>query len=238
MMPRATDPTEFTGFADPKFFKELAKHQTREWFSANKAMYDMGFAKPMQLLLDELVQKLDRSFPDCELGAGKVFRIHRDVRFSKDKSPYKTHVAGMIPVRIGSGKITETPAAMYLQVGCDADGKPSHMAGAGLYLMDKVQLEKYRAAVLDAKKGGELAKLVSALVKKGASIEAGEVLKNPPRGVDPEHPRSELLKKKGLVAMYEGIPAATLKSRELVAQLAERGKAMAPLVRWLAWNTR
>ena len=238
-MPRAASPERFTGFADPKFFRELAKRQSRDWFTANKATYDEGFAKPMAALLGEVAKKLDRAYPDCELGEPKVFRIHRDVRFSKDKSPYKTHVSGVLPVKIGAGKVTETPAALYLEIGFDAaTGKDSHMAGAGLYLMDPAQLAKYRKAALDDAKGAELARVVKALEKKGGSIEAGDRLKNPPRGVDPGHPRAELLKLKGLVAMFEGISTSTLRKRDLVDWLLERGKLSAPLVRWLAWQTR
>lgn len=81
-MPRATLADRFTGFADPKFFRDLAKHQSRDWFLANKSSYDAGFAAPMNALLLEVQKKLDRSYPDCELGAPKVFRINRDVRFS------------------------------------------------------------------------------------------------------------------------------------------------------------
>jgi len=112
------------------------------------------------------------------------------------------------------------------------------MAGAGLYIMDPAQLAKYRRAALDEKKGAELARIVKALDKKGASIEAGDRLKNPPRGVDPTHPRAELLKLKGMVAMFDDLPAGVVKKRDLVDWLLERGKQTAPLVRWLAWQTR
>lgn len=238
-MARTPAPARFEGFADPKFFRDLAKHQSRDWFLAHKATYDEGFARPMAALLAEVASKLDRSYPDCELGEPKVFRIHRDVRFAKDKSPYKTHVAGLLPVKLGAGKVTETPAALYLQVGFDsAAGKDSHIAGAGLYMMDPGQLAKYRKAALDAAKGRELTRIVGALGKQGASIEAGGRLKNAPRGVDPDHPRAELLKLKGLVCMFDGITASAVKRRELVGWLVERGKRSAPLVRWLVWNTR
>jgi uncharacterized protein (TIGR02453 family) len=236
-MPRAT-PGRFEGFADPKFFRQLAKNQSRDWFKAHKHEYDEGFADPMLALLSEVASKLDRSYPDCELGEPKVFRIHRDVRFSKDKSPYKTHVAGVLSVRLGGSKVTETPAALYVHVGYDAASKKDQlMTGGGLYMMDSSQLAKYRAAALGDEKGRELARIVAAVRKRGASIEAGDTLKTLPRGVPAEHPRADLLKLKGLVAMYDGIPAKTLRSRELAGWLVERGKQVAPLVRWLTFAT-
>lgn len=223
----------FDGFDDPKFFRALAKNQSREWFAKHKAEYEAGFAEPMRLLLDELAQKLDKSYPDLELAPPKVFRIHRDVRFSKDKSPYKTHIAGVVPVRLGEGKVTETAAALYLHVGAT-----ERVTGGGLYHFDGRQLAKYRAAVLDEKKGKQLGRLTSSLEKKGITIRAAESLKSTPRGIDPEHPRAELLKLKGLVGMFEDIPAKSLGGRGLVEWLVGRGKLLAPLVRFIAWETR
>ena len=229
----------FEGFGDPKFFRLLAKNQSRDWFNAKKLEYEQGFARPMLGLLTEVAKRIDRSYPDCELAEPKVFRIHRDVRFSKDKSPYKTHVAGIVAVRRGGAKVTETPAALYLQVGYDANAKKdSQFVGGGLYIMDVEQLAKYRAAALDAAKGAELGRIVRALQKAGASLVAGDRLKKPPRGVEPEHPRAELLMLKGLVASFDDFPVRALQSREIVDYLVDRSKRTAPLVRWLAWHTR
>lgn len=229
----------FEGFDDPKFFRELAKHQSRDWFASRKATYEEGFAVPMAALLTELATELDGSYPDCDLGQPKVFRIQRDVRFSNDKAPYKTHVAGVLPIKLGGSKVTDTPAALYLQVGFDAGrGKESHRAGAGLYMMNAAQLAKYRKFVLDEDIGEELARIVRALEKQGAGIEAGETLKRMPRGVAPDHPRAELLKLKGLVAMFGDLPSALVRKRELFDWMLERGKRSTLLVRWLAWRTR
>src|SRR4029453_17142710 len=85
----------FEGFAGVDFFRELQKRQSREWFAKHKTEYEAGFVKPMAALLREAARALERSYPDCELDQPKVFRIHRDVRFSRDKSPYKTHIAGV-----------------------------------------------------------------------------------------------------------------------------------------------
>ncbi|MBI4954936.1 MAG: DUF2461 domain-containing protein [Myxococcales bacterium] len=230
--------TRFEGFASLRFFEALAKSPTREWFMAHKSEYEQGFAQPMAALLAELRQKLDRAYPDCELGEPKVFRLNRDVRFSADKTPYKTAVSGVLAVKRGLAKPTETPAAMYVELGVEtAGGKvvPRRMAGFGLYMMDAPQLARFRAALLDEGSGAEVAKLVLGLEKRGFAIGAAETLKSAPRGVDPGHPRVALLRHKGLALMSPAMPARLHESRELVPWLVEQGKLAAPLVRWLTF---
>src|SRR5207248_1105747 len=102
--------------AEAKFFRNLAKRQSREWFQAHKAEFDEGWQEPMKALLSEVRALADKSFPHCELAEPKTFRIYRDVRFSKDKSRYKTHIGGVIQIK-RSGKMTEVPIALYFHVG-------------------------------------------------------------------------------------------------------------------------
>ena len=82
-------PDRFEGFPDSeaRFFKQLAKNNRRDWFVAHRKDFDEGWAAPMNALLSELREKIDRHYPHCDLGEPKQFRIFRDVRFSKDKSP-------------------------------------------------------------------------------------------------------------------------------------------------------
>ncbi len=225
------DLPRFEGFADAscKFWKQLAKNNDKAWYDAHKAEHKAGWEEPMRALLAELKDKLDAAYPDCDLGEPKVFRIHRDVRFSKDKTPYKTSVSGCLYVQAGPTKVTETPAPLYLQIGTET------MAGAGLYMMDPAQLQKYRAAVLDDAKGKELASLVTKLTKAGYTIESGDVLKKVPKGIDPDHPRAELLKRKGLVMMFPALDTKLIASRDLVKVLVDHGKKVAPLVRFLTY---
>lgn len=222
----------FQGFAKGgmRFFRALAKHQDRAWFAEHKAEYEEGWAAPMAALLDEARARVDGAYPDCDLAQPKVFRIHRDVRFAADKSPYKTNVSGVIAAR-SSGKVTEAPAALYVQLGLET------FVAAGLYMMDSAALARYRAAVLDEERGGELAKIVRGLEKKGFSISHGEVLKSAPRGVDPDHPRIDLLKKKGLIASFPAIPEGAIEGRGFLDWLATEAKRAAPLVRWLVFAT-
>jgi uncharacterized protein (TIGR02453 family) len=223
----------FEGFADAscKFWKQLAKHQDKAWYEAHKDEHKAGWEAPMRALLAELRDKLDAAYPDCDLAEPKVFRIHRDVRFSKDKTPYKTNVSGYLHISAGGAKGTEAPSPLYLQVGLET------MAAAGMYMMSPLQLAKYRAAVLDEKKGAELGTIVAKLTRAGFTIDAASALKKPPKGVDPDHPRAELTKLKGLVVMFPKLDSRLLASRELVKVLTDHGKKVAPLVRWLVFAT-
>ncbi len=222
----------FTGFSDGKrsFFRKLAKNQTREWFAAHKDEYVEGWQRPMEALLADVRAKVDDDFPYCDLAEPKVFRIHRDTRFAKDKTPYKTYVAGMIMARgRGGSNVTEVPAALYVGVGVGDDDLTAH----GQYAMAPAQLQRFRAALLDDARGAELAKLTKALEKAGFRLGAAETLKKVPRGVDPDHPRAELLRHKGLVAMGPAIPDELLTSPKLVDHLAKQTRKAAALVSWL-----
>lgn len=219
----------FSGFADTKgsFFRALAKNQNREWFAAHKSDYQTGWLEPMEALLAEAREALDSAYPDFELGPGKVFRLHRDVRFSADKSPYKTHVGGIVP--LGNTKFTvDMAAALYVQLGTES------FAAAGTYGMAPPALARYREAVLDDTSGGELATIVKGLEKKGFTLGSMDTLKKAPRGVPVDHPRVELLKRKGLVVMFPALEPSELVSRKVLTTLVRHAKAAAPLVRWLA----
>ncbi len=221
--------TPFEGFADPRgeFFRALAKHQDRAWFKAHKDEYERGWSAPMAALLTEARAAIDSDYPDFELGEPKVFRVHRDVRFSADKSPYKTHVSGVLT--LGHAKVAmDVAAALYVQLGVES------FAGAGTYGMGPPALARYRAAVLDDTLGAELAELVRALERQGFTMSSMESLKKAPRGIAPDHPRIELLKRKGLVMMFPPLAASELDSRKVLKTLVRHAKAAAPIVRWVA----
>jgi uncharacterized protein (TIGR02453 family) len=222
----------FEGFADTqaKFFKALKKNQKREWFAAHKAEFEEGWNAPMKALLGEVREAVDAAFPHCELGEAKVFRIFRDVRFAKDKSPYKTNIGGYIPTK-ASGT-ADAPFAVYFHV-----DEKEVFAAAGHYMMDAPALTKYRAAVTDAKRGAELVKLIAALEKKGFSMDAHETLQRVPKGFDADHPRAELLKRKGLVTSFPDIDRNQLVSRALVGSLTKSIKQSAPFVEWMVFAT-
>src|SRR5687767_1820697 len=109
----------FEGFADAdaKFFKQLAKKNQREWFQAHKEEYETGWNTPMKLLLGEVREAIDSTYEYSDLDEAKVFRIYRDVRFAKDKTPYKTHIGGYIPLKRSGKKATDLPIALYFHIG-------------------------------------------------------------------------------------------------------------------------
>lgn len=233
-MARATPaaPAAFRGFPDARgdFFLSLALQNDRDWFQAHRTQYEQGWAAPMAALLDEVRAGLLGAFGRRGLGAPKVFRLHRDVRFSKDKSPYKTHVAGWIPAATGRpASPGATPAAFYLQLGAG-----ERFTGCGSWLLDPEALKRYRAALLDPRRGGALARRLAALAAEGFTCSAGETLVRVPAGVDPGHPRADLLRLKGLVVDPGEVPGRLLTRPALVPWLVERARAAAPVVTWLA----
>ena len=219
----------FERFADrdARFWKQLAKNQRREWFLAHKDEYERGWLRPMKALLTELRDRLDPVFPRHPLAAPKVFRIFRDVRFSKDKSPYKTNIGGFVAISQAGGG-PSVPAAIYVHLGTE------RFVAAGHYMMLPEQLVRYREAVLDRRRGAELAALLARLAKRGFTLGSHDMSKKVPRGLDPTHPRAELLKRKGCIVSFPDLPKELLVSRALVDWLVKHAKQTAPLVEWLA----
>lgn len=235
-MARRTPPpaatAAFRGFPDPRgdFFLALALHNDRDWFQAHKAEYQDGWAGPLAALLAEVREGLVKAYRGRTLGEPRLFRLHRDTRFSKDKSPYKTHAAGWIP--LVTGKEASPPAsaaALYFHVGVD-----EVFSGSGSWLLEPEALARYRAAVLDPRRGADLTRRLKALAAKGFTASCGESLARVPKGVDPEHPRAALLRMKGLVVDPGEVPRRLLTRPDLAAWLVERARAAAPVVTWLA----
>jgi len=220
----------FTGFADrdARFFKALVKHQDRDWFAAHRDEYEEGWLAPMKALLAEVRTKLVPRYAHEEIAAPKVFRIHRDVRFSKDKSPYKTHIGGYLGIA-GSGAGPSGAAALYVHVAPD-----ELFVAAGQYMMDGESLKRFRAAVDDAKRGPGLTQLLAPLTRAGFGIDSHEQTQRVPRGYDPDHPRADLLRRQGLIAMFPTPDRALLTSPKLVDWLTTNAKKAIPLVEWLA----
>jgi uncharacterized protein (TIGR02453 family) len=232
--PATPAPAPFRGFPDSRgdFFLSLALHNDRDWFQSHRAEYEQGWAAPMAALLGEVRDGLRGAHGRHRLADPRVFRIHRDVRFSKDKTPYKTHVAGWIPLA-GGGAVSpaSSTAAVYLQVGVDA-----RFAGSGCWMLESDALKRFRAAVLDPRRGAALARRIEALAARGFSTSCAETLVRVPAGVDPGHPRAGLLRMKGLVVDPGDVPSRLLTRPGLVGWMVDRARAAAPVVTWLADN--
>ena len=156
---------------------------------------------------------------------GSMMRIHRDIRFSKDKRPYKDHLDMMF--RVGSAKTS--PGYWFRLTSNEL------ILGAGMHMLDKPELERYRKAVDDDRSGGELAKIVMKEERAGYDV-GGEHYKRVPAGFDAGHPREALLRHAGIYVGTEmKIPAAA-KTAKFPAFCAAHYKKMAPLMAWLSTN--
>lgn len=191
-----------------EFFEGLEADNSKVYWEAHKATYERCVRGPLMELLQELA-------PD--FGSAKVFRPYRDVRFSRDKSPYKTNIAAMVG---DTG---------YLSLSAEGLG-----VGSGMYHLAPDQLERYRRAVADDVTGAELAPVAAALRKKGHELIAHDRLKTAPKGYAKDHPRVELLRCKGLAAFRQWEPAAWLGTRKAKDRVVDGLRAGLPLGRWLA----
>lgn len=210
-----------------EFFLELAQRQERVWFLANKERYERLWQRPMEALLAALQETLAPVYPGLASVQPHVLRIYRDVRFSPDKSPYKTHVAGDIPLRPHAGVDWSVPG-IYVHFGIGG-----HVAAIGSWMLDKGQLERYRAAVADEVRGGELQRQVDGLLAGGFGLASHDLLKRVPSPFAQDHPRADLLKRKGLAVHLPEIPHDLLEKAELIDWLAGHLKEPAPAVAWL-----
>jgi uncharacterized protein (TIGR02453 family) len=188
------------------FFEGLEADNSKTYWTEHKATYDEQVLAPMVALLAEL---------EGEFGPTKIFRPYRDVRFSGDKTPYKTNIGAML----GDGYVQLTAAGLS--------------AGLGMYMMAPDQLTRYRAAVAGDSSGAELDRVVGGIVRKKIKVHGHGALKTVPRGFDREHPRAELLKYKGITAWQDWPPAAWLSKPAAKDRVAEFMRASAPLMSWL-----
>jgi uncharacterized protein (TIGR02453 family) len=190
-----------------EFYEGLEADNSRSYWLANKTVYETCVLQPMTELLAEL---------EPEHGEPRIFRPYRDVRFSKDKSPYKTAIGA----HVGGG---------YVQL--SADGLA---AGHGMYGMAPDQLDRYRRAVATDWSGAALEELIARLRKQDIEVHGRETLKTAPRGYPSDHPRIELLRHKGLVAWKAWPVEPWLATSAAKGVLAEFLTAAQPLSDWLA----
>jgi uncharacterized protein (TIGR02453 family) len=226
----------FQGFAReaPGFFHRLAAEMTREWFTAHKAEYEALWVAPLTQLMEDIAAAIKPVYRGLTVQPPKIFRIHRDVRFAKDKSPYKTHAAAMLAVTKGRAKAAadgegSSTVAIYLHLGADEE-----YSGAGQYMFSPAAMIRWRKLVAAPKTGGELAKLIGAATARGLTVEGHDSLARVPKPYDPEHPRGELLRYKGLLVGFPDIPRGLIHRPDFAKWLAERATESAPIVRWLA----
>ncbi len=192
-----------------EFFEGLEADNSKSYWERNRDVYDRAVRAPMEALLEELA---------ADWGEGRIFRPYRDIRFSSDKSPYKTNIAATV----GDG---------YVQLNADGLG-----AGCGMWEMAPDQLERYRDAVSDDASGADLEAVVERARTAGVDVSGHGVLKTAPRGFPKDHPRIELLRYKGIVTWKDWPAAAWLGTRRAKDRVDEFFRHSAPLGAWLRTN--
>lgn len=191
-----------------EFYEGLRADNSKTYWNAHKQTYDEYVHAPMVALLADL---------EPEFGGAKIFRPYRDVRFSKDKTPYKTTIAATLE-RGG-----------YVQFSADGLG-----VGSGMYHLEPDQLARFRDAVAADRSGKEIDAIVAKARKSGTDVSAHDILKTVPRGYDKDHPRAELLKHKGLIMWRQWGVEPWLGTAKAKTKVVEFLRSAQPLNDWLA----
>jgi len=207
----------FEGFPDEGlvFYEGLEADNTKTYWTRNKQVYETQVRAPLQALLDELA---------APFGTPKVFRPYRDVRFSNDKTPYKTHQGAVVH---SDG---QTAGSWYVQI--SADGL---MVSGGCWRLESDQVARYRRAVADGVQGPRLQAEVDRLAAGGWSIE-GEQLTRVPAGHSADAERLELLRHKSLHATRRWIPEDWLHTPKALDEVRTAWEDLRTLNAWLADN--
>jgi uncharacterized protein (TIGR02453 family) len=221
--------TTFVGMPDEglAFLEDLEERNTRDFFEANKAVFKEEVQAPFAALVEAAVGRLRRTVPN--LGQPKIFRIYRDLRFAKDKTPYKTSMSASVPSR--------PPPAEDGRPGVDTGfyvnvGPAGLYVASGLYHPGRPELERVRAAIADPDSGPELEAILHRAAAKGLEPYL-DPLQRVPRSYPADHPRAGLLKARSLVLNRQHDRAPWLQTAELLDHLVADWKAMIPFNRWL-----
>ena len=223
---------EFTGFrpAAFAFLRSLRRHNDREWFERNRDTYETELRRPLSALAEEIDVRLAAIAPEI-VGDPKrsLFRIHRDVRFSADKSPYKTHVACWFHhVDAGRGVGTQTPhggAGFYFHMEADRAS-----LGGGIWMPPRPTLQRIRQAIDEDVR--PLATILAAARRRFGGLADEHMLTRMPRGYAESHPAALLLRHQSYTLGRE-LASRDLLSAKLADVLARDFQRLTPLVRWI-----
>ena len=218
--------TTFSGFPPeaPQFFRGLARHNNREWFQARKAIFEEHVKQPMRQLVEALNGELRKFAPAYVTDPEKaIYRIYRDTRFSKDKTPYKDHVAASFHSRSAGGR---GDAGYYV-----AMSHKETAIGGGIYMPQPEALLAIRNHIAEHHR--ELRKILQArAVKELLGEMQGEQLSRVPKGFAAEHPAADLLRFKRFI-LYVELPPELATSPQLFGEVVKRFRAMQPFTDFL-----
>ena len=220
----------FTGYTQDAltFLEELDTNNNRDWFEANRQRYDKHLVEPTLSLIQTVGEALQEEIPEIKFdtaknGRGSLARIYRDIRFSKDKTPYNTYIRAHWWI---GGKRKDSPG-----FGLRFDHQEVGII-AGMYGFDKTMLQAYRVGVADDKLGRQLEKAIASVDSEDIEIH-GKHYKRVPREFDADHPRAELLKHNSLYAVVSGLDANQVKDALFADYCVEQFLKMAPVLNWL-----
>ena len=213
-----------------QFFRGLARNNNKPWFEAHREEYEGDVRQPMRDLIEDLDTRFAQFAP--EIGGDpkrSMFRINRDIRFSKDKSPYKTHAAcwfhHLNAARNVGAEADEGSAGYYFHL---EPGKS--MIGAGLWRPPRPQLKKLRDAIADNPEAFD--KVARSIPRRFGGLDDEDALKRMPRGYPEDHPAGKWLRFQSFTS-GRTLTDAQVTSASLAALLAREYEALLPLVRWL-----
>ncbi|MEK7239559.1 MAG: DUF2461 domain-containing protein [Gemmatimonadota bacterium] len=226
----------FAGFrpAALTFLRALRKNNRREWFEAQRATFEREIKDPLKAFVEELDVRFAGVAPEF-VGDPRtsLFRIHRDIRFSKDKSPYKTHAAFWIFHRApgrGVGQTVDGGAGFYFHLEPGAS-----LVAAGLWMPPRPKLQRVRDAIADDVESWEAAVTDRAFVRRFGGLtddEPGILLKRLPRGYEPGHPAERWLRFKSFTAS-RGLSDQEALSPKVADTVMKDFAALVPFARWL-----
>ena len=198
----------FNGFPQEAFdfFHQLTLHNDCDWFHTNQEVYRRACREPMEQLVRELGENASST---------KITRINRDVRFSRDKSPYRTYIAA----GVRGNYIHLSAAGLYV--------------GTGIYKPESVVLERFRKAVDGEVSGRRLQSIVMLLRRKGYRVETHERLMSAPRGYSADHVRIEFLRMEDIFGGKTFPPEPWLSTRKALRQIRQTVKDVRPLAEWI-----
>jgi len=217
----------FEGFPKQglRFFRDLANNNTKEWFTAHKQDYVDYIQTPAQDFVIALGPELRKISPTMQfaptISRGSIMRIYRDLRFSKDKTPYKTHLG--ITFWDGNHAKLENPGYFF-----HMDSENAYLYG-GLHMFSKPILQTFRQAAADDKLGPKIQSAINSVASSKEYTVDGDKYKRVPRGFEPDHPRADLLLYKGIWSRSPELNAAEITSPALVDICVRHANAMAPL---------
>lgn len=195
------------------FYEDLEADNSAVFWAAHQQIYRDAVRAPMTALTDAL---------EAEFGRAKIFRPYRDVRFSRDKTPYKTHQGAFVDLAPATG--------WYIQIGA-----PGVLVAGGCYRTSPAGIAAIRTAI-DGPDGAELEKIIRALRRAGWEV-GGDQVKTAPRGYSIDHPRIALLRHKSLTVNRNYGFGELIHRRGLLSAVRDDWRALRPLVEWIAART-